>query len=92
MTARRIKTFLTGIAVAAALAVPTAASAQDYVNNETPEVKGITDTRTDVAPATESRGDSLPITGGDVAGLTAIGIAAVGAGAVLVRRSRRATA
>ena len=35
---------------------------------------------------------SLPITGGDVAGLTAMGAAAIGIGAVLVRRSRRAAA
>lgn len=92
MTARRMKQLLTGIAVTAALAVPTAASAQDYVNQEQPDVAGITDTRTDTAPADDSRGGSLPITGGDIAGLTAIGLAAVGAGAVLVRRSRRATA
>lgn len=34
--------------------------------------------------------DPIPITGGDVAGLTAIGIAAVATGAVLLRRGRRA--
>ena len=33
-------------------------------------------------------GGSLPITGGDVAGLAILGAAAVGAGAVLVRRTR----
>lgn len=37
-------------------------------------------------------GGSLPITGGDVAGLAILGAAAVGAGAVLVRRSRTTTA
>jgi LPXTG-motif cell wall-anchored protein len=60
-----------------------------YVGGNT-EVKGGTQERpapTDVEGANESRG--LPITGGDVAGLTAIGLASVGAGTVLVRRSRR---
>jgi hypothetical protein len=33
----------------------------------------------------------MPITGGDVAGLTAIGLGAVGVGTVLVRRGRRIT-
>lgn len=33
---------------------------------------------------------SLPITGGDVVGLSVIGAAAIGLGSVLVRRSRRA--
>ena len=37
-------------------------------------------------------GGSLPITGGDVAGLAVLGAAAVGAGVVLVRRSRTTTA
>ncbi len=35
--------------------------------------------------------DSLPVTGGDLLGLTVIGLGAVGAGAVFVRRSRRTT-
>jgi hypothetical protein len=33
--------------------------------------------------------ESLPFTGGDVAGLAAIGLASVGGGAALVRRARR---
>ena len=41
------------------------------------------------APQEQARGGELPVTGGDVAGLTAAGLAMVGAGAVLVRRSRR---
>jgi LPXTG-motif cell wall-anchored protein len=36
--------------------------------------------------------ESLPLTGGDVAGLAAIGLAAIGTGVVLVRRGRRASA
>lgn len=77
----------------AALACVTAGPAfaqTSYVGGNT-EVRGNNETRpaprADVAGAGESRG--LPITGGDVAGLTAIGLAAVGTGSVLVRRSRR---
>lgn len=39
--------------------------------------------------AAEAPSGSLPVTGGDVVGLTLIGLFAVGTGAVLVRRSRR---
>lgn len=92
MTTRRLKTFLTGIAVATALAVPAAASADDYVNNDQPVVAGEEVSRGPAAAPAADAGGSLPITGGDVAGLTVIGLAAVGAGTVLVRRSRRATA
>lgn len=40
------------------------------------------------APASTTPG-SLPFTGGDVAGLAIVGAAAAGAGAILVRRSRK---
>ena len=42
---------------------------------------------------TESSTDSgtLPVTGGDLVGLAAIGLGAVGAGSFFVRRSRRST-
>ena len=35
--------------------------------------------------------DTLPVTGGDLLGLTAIGLGALGVGSVFVRRSRRTT-
>ena len=44
---------------------------------------------TDDAPASQG---ALPFTGGDVAGMVVIGAAAVGIGAVMVRRSRTRTA
>lgn len=47
---------------------------------------------TQVLGETVSRGDTLPLTGGDVLGLTAFGIGAIATGAVLVRRSRARTA
>lgn len=61
----------------------------------TPAVAGMT---VQQAPATEVLGTSfrraapasatLPVTGGDVLGLTALGLGALATGAVLVRRSR----
>ncbi len=84
---KRLAGFLGGLAATAALALPTAASAQDYVNGEKPQVQGESVDRPRAQADTETRG-GLPITGGDVAGLTAIGVAAVGVGTVLVRRSR----
>ncbi|MDQ1445415.1 MAG: hypothetical protein QOI20_1879 [Acidimicrobiaceae bacterium] len=90
MMKRRLKAVLGGLLFVGALAVPAAAHAEDYVGNG-PQVIGNQFSRGDappaVAPATQGRG--LPITGSDVAGLTAIGLAAVGTGTVLVRRSRR---
>lgn len=41
------------------------------------------------APKTNTTTSTLPFTGGDVAGLAAIGAGAVLAGAVIVRQSRR---
>ena len=81
------KLLVAGAALVCVTAGPAVAQTS-YVGGNT-EVKGNNETRaqTDVAGADESRG--LPITGGDVAGLTAIGLAAVGTGSVLVRRSRR---
>ena len=70
----------------------TAATAEDYVgnNNNGSGVLGNNLGRsTGAAPATS--GSGLPVTGGDIAGMTAVGLAAVGTGAVLVRRSRRRT-
>ena len=50
----------------------------------------------DAADATDGTdgtgtGGGLPVTGGDVVGLTAMGLGALAVGSVLVRRSRRTT-
>lgn len=88
--------------VLAVLLTGSPAAAQDgtdYVGGQNPTVdvpKGA-----DPASGGRSGGDAgvdasgdargLALTGGDVLGLTAIGAAAVGAGTVLARRSRRST-
>ncbi|MDQ1403790.1 MAG: hypothetical protein QOG03_2106 [Actinomycetota bacterium] len=63
-----------------------AAHADDYVGSNTT-------VRSSSGPAVlgsnVSRSSGLAVTGGDVAELAVIGLAAVGAGTVLVRRSRR---
>jgi hypothetical protein len=59
-----------------------------------PEVLGTTATKrpgTEVLGTQVTRG-SLPFTGGDIAGIAAIGAGAVAIGAVMVRRGRRTTA
>ncbi len=66
---------------ASAAPYPDGGNPTDVAPTENP--LGITLERTDTQPAT------LPFTGGDVAGLTLLGVAATGAGVVIVRRSRR---
>lgn len=53
-----------------------------------PEVLGVEITRAPRAAVAPAR-VRLPVTGGDVAGLVAIALSAIGTGTVLVRRSRR---
>jgi hypothetical protein len=75
------------------------ASADDYVNHSTPSsVEGTVVTRGSVRndpkptvlAATRTRGlAGLPVTGGDIAELTVIGLASLATGTVLVRRSHR---
>ncbi|MDQ1444540.1 MAG: hypothetical protein QOI20_1004 [Acidimicrobiaceae bacterium] len=84
---------VSGVAAAALLGGAVAAHAEDYVGNQEQGVLGTEISRAPAAaaPASSSRG-GLPVTGGDLAGLAAVGAAAVGSGVVLVRRSRSARA
>lgn len=77
----------------AAFSAPALAQTSDgsYVGGET-TVRGNDLTRTPQVDADNEDRGSLPVTGGDIAGLVAIGAAAVGTGTVMVRRSRRRTA
>lgn len=90
MKARKL--VLAGSIVAAAFGVSAPAFAQtDYVSPPGDDVLGTDLSRTTPAATapTDAAGGSLPVTGGDVVGLTIIGAAAVGTGVVLVRRTRR---
>jgi LPXTG-motif cell wall-anchored protein len=69
-----------------------AAAADDYVGTPPPTVLGETLQKPVVAAATQTRSAGLPVTGGDIAGLTFVGIGAIGLGTVLVRRRRVVTA
>jgi len=73
------------IVVAATVIPAGAAMAADYPNPPGPSVSP--NSGSNVAAKTQS--STLPFTGGDVAGLAAIGVGAALAGTVLVRRSRR---
>ena len=100
------KLAIAGAALFAWLAIPGAAWAQTVgygglppseVQGEglerTPSVLGSeVSSETESASESESESsDTLPVTGGDLLGLTVIGLGAVGAGTVFVRRSRRTT-
>lgn len=90
MKARKL--FLAGAIAAAGLGVSAPAFAQtDYVTPPEDKVLGNELSRSTPAATapTDVAGGSLPVTGGDIVGLTVIGAAAVGTGVVLVRRSRR---
>lgn len=81
------------IAAAAVLLVlaPSAHAAQEYTRTPV-VVLGTEVTRPPAAPAVLGRQeepDRIPITGGDVAGLTALGIGSLATGIALTRRARR---
>ena len=81
----------TRLAVASGIAfiaiAPTAAFATNYGGTPTPGDPS--DPGATVSPNTATKSATLPFTGGDVAGLAAIGAGAVLAGAVVVRQTRR---
>ena len=87
--------------VVLALSLPVAAGAQTapaYPGGNPPQVMSENLSRevpTRVLGESQSRssaGDTLPVTGGDIAGMVAVGAGAIATGAVLVRRSRVRTA
>jgi len=95
-----------GVALVAWLAIPVAAGAQQVdpytrvKGNEVgrpqlqqdPKVLGTEVSSSESESESDSSSsDTLPVTGGDLLGLTAIGLGAVGVGSVFVRRSRRTT-
>jgi hypothetical protein len=83
--------FVAAVAVVLALA-PGVRAEEDY-NRKPVEVEGVEFTRPAAAPTAfaqeEDDPDRIPITGGDVAGLTAMGLGSIAAGMALTRRARR---
>lgn len=83
-----------GLMFSAALLTGSSAWAATYPNGGTPPTTVHVEAQTAVAPTTTTpappaSGSSLPFTGGDVAALTGTGVAAIGLGTFLTRRSRR---
>ncbi len=101
---RTSKLAIAGAALVSSVAVPAAAWAQvGYTGLPTevrgtelrndPNVLGSEVSTDDTASSAESGWDEseLPVTGGDLVGLAVIGLGAVGAGTLFVRRGRRTT-
>jgi hypothetical protein len=82
------------VVAGAVIGVPAAALAQtDYVGGQSPQVRGVEVSRAPAGQgAPDAGGAGLPVTGGDVVGLTLLGAGAVALGTVLVRRGRTASA
>jgi LPXTG-motif cell wall-anchored protein len=79
-----------GVLVLGVLGPASAALAEDdpYIKSPPSSVLDVTIERpTQVLPSVQTR-ETLPVTGSDLVGLTAIGLLAIGTGTVLVRRSR----
>lgn len=93
-TKRQLSRYLATLGAAVVVSLPIAAAAQtaNYPGTPPPQVLGESVSRNvpaQVLGETVSRGgDALPVTGGDIAGLAALGLGSVAAGVFLVRRSR----
>jgi hypothetical protein len=88
-TQRRARRLLVAGAIAAGVMVPSAAVAQEYPTPTDPPSVTADPGAGSSSSVTDPGGTRLPVTGGQVAGLTLIGLGAAGAGAVLVRIGRR---
>jgi hypothetical protein len=88
--AMKIRRLVAGAVFAAGAFAPAMASADPYTDTP-PDVEAVEVSRHDpaVLGTVETRSEStLPVTGGDLGALTAIGVIAIAGGTVLVRRSR----
>ena len=89
---RMTTTVFAGAVLALGLATPTAAFASDYTSpppSVTPQVLASQFERATVA---EPKGETLSLTGSDVAEMALLGAGSVLVGVVVVRRGRRGTA
>lgn len=86
---RALRVAAAGGIVLGALAPATVAFAADYPSGTTGSTG---DPGSEVAANTTTNSSTLPFTGGDVAGLAAIGAGAAVAGVVMVRHSKKTRA
>lgn len=98
---RLTRAVLVGAIGAVTVLVPITAAAAPYPSGGNPPTEVLPETEqrnpqqpTTVQPSAAVAGaaaqrSTLPFTGGDLAGIAALGLAAAGTGTVLVRRSRR---
>ena len=92
MSNARIASVVAGLCLAGASAlVATPAGAATYPNGGSTPTTVTVEANTATAPAAvvHDPGQSLPFTGGDVAGLAGIGLAAVAVGGVMTGKGRR---
>lgn len=86
----RARRVLVAGAIAFSVLAPSAAFAASYPNGgSTPPSSVDPGTHVEAATATQSGSSSLPFTGGDVAGLAAVGGGAIVIGGLLATRTRR---
>lgn len=87
---------LTSAADAATCGYPAVSCSQPQLTSNSSSAPGASSTGAEatVSPSSETSAPSgsLPFTGADVAELSALGVAALGAGTLLVRRGRRSPA
>ncbi|MBV8951668.1 MAG: hypothetical protein JOZ99_12390 [Actinobacteria bacterium] len=91
MSRAKIASVVAGLCFAGATALVAApAGAASYPNGgSTPTTVTVEGTTVPAPAATHDPGQSLPFTGGDVAGLAGIGMAAVAVGGAMASRGRR---
>ncbi len=95
MSRTRVASVVAGLCLAGATALlATPAGAANYPNGGSTPTTVTVEGKTLTAPAAavHDPGQSLPFTGGDVAGLAGIGLGAVAVGAALVGKGRRGRA
>lgn len=95
----RILMLVVGLLMALVALAPGVASAADYPNGggNTPQVPAWASHSAGTAQTTQandptSSSGGLPFTGADIAGMSVVALGALGAGTILVYRSRRSSA
>lgn len=90
MSRARVASLVAGLSFAAAALFAAPAGAAAYPNGGTTPTTAVVAGETVTAPAAAAQtpGTSLPFTGGDVLGVTGIGLAAVAVGGAMIAKGR----